>query len=98
MKSRLIWLSAVASWLVLECIVIWMQYAKPRHYWWSVSFLYLPIMSLVPIIAGVHLRARIDARSKGKNGQLELEETSGVLAIMVISSYLTLIACVLAFL
>lgn len=98
MKLRLIWLSAVTSWLLLECIVIWMQYAKHQHNWWSVSFLYSPIMSLVPIIAGVNLRARIDAKFKGKDDQLQLEEISSALAIMVISSYLTLIACVLGFL
>ena len=97
MKPRLIWSLALTSWLALECIIIWVRYGG-RQDWWSLSFLYLPIMSLLPIIVGVNLRARVLAKFKGKSGQLDFEEISGVIAILVISSYFALIACVLGFL
>lgn len=97
-QSSRLWSVALVALLAFECVVCWVQAAMLHHHWLSVSFLFVPVMSLVPFIIGVHLFSRL-ATELGTNPHQELSSRlSGALALTVIASYFALTACVLGFL
>jgi hypothetical protein len=97
-NSRPLWVLTLASWLTCECVVFWIQYAKHLHPWLSLSTLYLLAMVSIPFTAGVHLNSKVASESETNSAPHLAKKYSEVMATMVITSYLTLIACAIGFL
>jgi len=91
------WGIAVVSWLGSEGVGCWIQHLRYPHGLWSVSFFYIPFMALIPLVAGVHLKAKTDRMFAIQAGTHTTKIVSLSVAIMVAISYAVLTACFLGF-
>lgn len=87
LKSRLIWIGAIASCLFAEGIVIHLQVSKQTQSLRSFKFYFLPIMLTLPLSTAAGMLGKWKKDPIKANDQVSFERISCDLASMAIWTY-----------
>jgi cation transport ATPase len=94
---RFIWASAVAAFVIVECMVIFAEVTRHSSKPWFFHFVYAPVMLSVPLSTGWPLYRDLSKRLETNNEIDMKNRVSSAIATLTLVSYLALSIAVFEF-